>query len=784
MPVTISQYVLKVHSRCDLACDHCYVYEHADQSWRGRPRTISSATADAAAQRIAEHAAAHGLAEVNVVLHGGEPLLLGQDKMRGVLSTLSSRVAPVTKVELRIHTNGVRLDEQWCELFNHYGVKVGVSLDGDRAANDKHRRYADGRSSHSQVLAALALLRQPRYRHLYAGILCTIDLANDPVAVYRALADESPPNLDLLLPHATWAHPPDHPAGTEDPYADWLMQVYRHWAQDGRPMPIRLFGSVLAVARGGPSFSEMIGTDPVDLLVIETDGNWEQPDSMKTAYQDAPSTGMNVFAHPVDEVARHPAIAARQRGIAALCATCRACPVVDVCGGGLYAHRYHRENGFDNPSVYCGDLKAFIDQMLAEEAARVTAAPTAKPAARAVHGLPAGAFDALAAGPGDVSAIGALADMRLSEACSLVAAVASGHVGWQDAELRAAAAEGWALLCALKATRPDAVLEILALPYTYAWAVRCLRSAAGADTDRDRAHLAGLAAAAAMRAGVTAELPLPVRDGMLHLPTAGAIAAGSAPGTTEVVSVIQGGRVAARGGGRWLRARFATSPPFSRLAVEDLDPFRDCQEWPATGRLPTLEWLAWRHGLAAAGKHLVTAVPAYARVLGAGLRAVVPARPVATSARSATARQAFGAIAAALPGEPSAPGELAALLLHEFQHVKLNALLDLHELFDPAYLRRLHVPWREDPRPVEGVLHGIYAYLGLTHLRRAQGRAGRTGYLQFRSWVCGVAEALSATGALTRDGERFVAGMAVAAEGGHDPNPRLAGTGDRAEADA
>ena len=35
--VPLSQFVLKVHSRCDLACDHCYVYEAADQSWRGRP---------------------------------------------------------------------------------------------------------------------------------------------------------------------------------------------------------------------------------------------------------------------------------------------------------------------------------------------------------------------------------------------------------------------------------------------------------------------------------------------------------------------------------------------------------------------------------------------------------------------------------------------------------------------------------------------------------------------------------------------------------------------------
>jgi uncharacterized protein len=763
----ISQYVLKVHGRCDLACDHCYVYEHADQSWRDKPRVISAATADAAAQRIAEHAHAHGLAEVSVVLHGGEPLLLGKGRMRGVLHALTSRIVPVATIDIRIHSNGVRLDEQWCDLFSEYDVKVGLSLDGDRSANDRHRRHVNGSSSHAEVLAALALLRQPKYDHLYAGILCTIDLANDPVAVYRALVEESPPNLDLLLPHATWEHPPYRPAGTESPYAQWLMQVYRCWLRDGRRVPIRIFRSVLSAARGGPSFSEAIGADPVDLLVIDTDGSWEQPDSMKSAYQGAPATGTTVFSHPVDDAMRHPAVASRQRGIEALCATCRACPVVRICGGGLYAHRYRPGNGFDNPSVYCEDLKALIDQMLTEETvlAPSAAAVPGTPGGRAVHVLQDGAFDALAAGPGDVSALNVLAEMRLSEACSLVAAVASERADWQDAELRAAADTGWDLLCSLQASRPDAVLEVLALPYTYAWAVRCLRSPPGGQAERDRAHLASLAAAAAMRAGVAVELPLPVRDGMLHLPAAGAIAANAGQLPTEVVKVNRDGRVTARGGGRWLRARYATGPPFSRLAIEDLDPFRDCQDWPATGRLTTVEWIAWRRGLALAGKHLATALPTYARVLGAGLRAVVPVHPAAAHNRSATARQAFGAVAAALPREPSEPGELGSLLLHEFQHVKLNALLDMYELFDPTYSGRLQVPWREDPRPVEGALHGAYAFLALTHLRRSRGRTDRSSYLRLRSWVCAVADALSATGALTPDGDRFIAGMVMAAEG-------------------
>src|SRR5438093_3145823 len=104
MSPSVSQYVLKVCSRCDLACDHCYVYEHADQSWRDKPRIIAEATVAQAARRIAEHAGLHRLDEVHVVLHGGEPLLLGHEGLRGVISTLRSLVDQVTRLDLRIHT--------------------------------------------------------------------------------------------------------------------------------------------------------------------------------------------------------------------------------------------------------------------------------------------------------------------------------------------------------------------------------------------------------------------------------------------------------------------------------------------------------------------------------------------------------------------------------------------------------------------------------------------------------------------------------------------------------
>lgn len=35
--------------------------------------------------------------------------------------------------------------------------------------------------------------------------------------------------------------------------------------------------------------------------------------------------------------------------------------MVRSCGGGRYGHRYSSENGFDNPSVFCGDLRSPVE---------------------------------------------------------------------------------------------------------------------------------------------------------------------------------------------------------------------------------------------------------------------------------------------------------------------------------------------------------------------------------------------------------------------------------------
>ena len=40
-PVPFQQFIVKVHSRCNLSCSYCYVYEMADQAWRQQPKRMT-----------------------------------------------------------------------------------------------------------------------------------------------------------------------------------------------------------------------------------------------------------------------------------------------------------------------------------------------------------------------------------------------------------------------------------------------------------------------------------------------------------------------------------------------------------------------------------------------------------------------------------------------------------------------------------------------------------------------------------------------------------------------
>lgn len=357
------QFVLKMHSRCNLSCDYCYMYEMSDQSWSSVPLVMSNAVVEHTARRIGEHARQHGLAKVDVVLHGGEPLLAGGKAIADVAVSVRQELSPLTEVDLHVQTNGALLDAAMLDVFAQHRIHVGVSVDGDRETHDRHRGRADGRGSFATTAQALELLQRPEYRDLYSGLLCVIDVSADPVRTYESLLAFSPPVVNFLLPLGNWTFPPPlrGELHTDTPYGAWLVAAFDRWYKAAtQETEVRIFAEIINLLLGGHSRSETVGLSPVALVAVNTDGSIEQVDTLRSAYEGAVTTGYNVIDHSFDDALGHPGVVARQIGAAALSETCLRCDVHQICGGGHYAHRYRRGQGFRNPSVYCRDLTMLI----------------------------------------------------------------------------------------------------------------------------------------------------------------------------------------------------------------------------------------------------------------------------------------------------------------------------------------------------------------------------------------------------------------------------------------
>jgi len=354
----ITSFLVKVASRCNLDCGYCYVYHHADQSWRKMPKLLGVEHQGAFAQRLAEYAASIGLKRAAVIFHGGEPLLAGADYLVRFARKIRSAAAGV-EVDFGIQTNGLLLTDDALNKLEAEGITVSLSIDGPREVHDLHRTTRKGRSSFDRVEAALERLK--KRSDIFAGVIAVIDVSTPPETLLSFFSNHKVPKVDFLLPDS---HHDRAPPGRErDPgiYERWMLNAFDVWLDRYPELPVRTFEALLDVASGLPSGTDAFGFGDVSLLSVETDGTWHDLDVFKVTREGATRLVGSVVDTPIQQLASSTAIASHQRLLtkSGLCDTCRACEVVEICGGGSVPHRFGA-GGFNNPTVYCREMKALI----------------------------------------------------------------------------------------------------------------------------------------------------------------------------------------------------------------------------------------------------------------------------------------------------------------------------------------------------------------------------------------------------------------------------------------
>jgi serine-type anaerobic sulfatase-maturating enzyme len=124
-----------IGSHCNLDCTYC-CYSHKG-GLLPSPGRISD---DLLEEFIRQYITGQEVDEVRFNWHGGEPALLGLDFYTKVVE-LQRKYAGTKRVANEFQTNGVLLDEAWCEFFREHGFYVGLSIDGPKHLHDQLRSF-------------------------------------------------------------------------------------------------------------------------------------------------------------------------------------------------------------------------------------------------------------------------------------------------------------------------------------------------------------------------------------------------------------------------------------------------------------------------------------------------------------------------------------------------------------------------------------------------------------------------------------------------------------------
>ncbi|MBV8660486.1 MAG: radical SAM protein [Burkholderiales bacterium] len=348
--------IVKITERCNINCTYCYYFNGGNTDFEGKPVYIDAQTVKDVTRFLCEAVEAHGIKQVQIDLHGGEPLLLKKHRFREMMQTFRDALDEQVELRVALQTNAMLIDDEWIELFETYRVSVGVSLDGTQADNDTYRLDHQGRGTYDATIAGLRKLQAAwAAKRIYRpGVICVVNPEFDGAAIYRHIVDD----LGVKAIHfSSLDYSRDGaPEGVVEGTARFYAGALAEWLKDSNPdIMVRIFGFLL---------SRITTTSPRDenvyryvALTIRSDGELSGPDDLRNAVPGLFDLKMNVGTHSLGTYLGHPAVGKMTKDIARLPDACRSCGFARACEAGksfsAAANRYSFASGFNNRSLYC-----------------------------------------------------------------------------------------------------------------------------------------------------------------------------------------------------------------------------------------------------------------------------------------------------------------------------------------------------------------------------------------------------------------------------------------------
>lgn len=158
--------VKPVGPKCNLDCDYCFYLDKNELY--PNASVMNYETLDNLIKQTIEQTGR----EFNITWQGGEPTLAGLDFFKKVIELQIYHGKGKTKaIGNGLQTNGLLIENKWCDFLKEYNFMVGLSLDGPEFIHDNHRVFPNGKGSWKNVAEKGNQLRQAGVE---TNILCSV----------------------------------------------------------------------------------------------------------------------------------------------------------------------------------------------------------------------------------------------------------------------------------------------------------------------------------------------------------------------------------------------------------------------------------------------------------------------------------------------------------------------------------------------------------------------------------------------------------------------------------
>lgn len=338
--------VMQPTTFCNLDCRYCYLPDRAERL--DMPATVNRAAAGAVARwRDSGH-------EVGVLWHAGEPLTVGVRKFGELLSDWPPGTAH------QIQTNATLIDGAWCDLFDRYGVRVSVSMDGPRAMN-ADRVTRGGHPAWRRIAAGIAVLRS---RGIPFHLLSVVRDPAPEVArlVYAHACDIGAEVLGILPEETKGAHG-EGSSADRSAWVGFFAELFTRW----RANPVVRLRELESVAnsydavRSGITAAEVLSmpVEPIPAVSYNGEVTVMSPDlaGFRHPRHGAFTVG-NVLRHPLEELLSGAgSVPWVREALAGVDACRRTCRYAVACGGSWPANKYFELGRLDGTETnFCRNL--------------------------------------------------------------------------------------------------------------------------------------------------------------------------------------------------------------------------------------------------------------------------------------------------------------------------------------------------------------------------------------------------------------------------------------------